>query len=46
MGVWALLGTIIDLLYDNDLFASLTALEDDCNLGFHHPSIVWPEREK
>jgi len=41
MGVWALLGTVIGLLYDNDLLASLAALEDDGNLGFH-PSIVWP----
>ncbi len=32
MGIRALFGTIIDLLYDDDLFASLAALEDDSNL--------------
>jgi hypothetical protein len=32
MGIWALLGAIIDLLYDNDLLACLAALEDDGNL--------------
>ena len=26
MGIWALFGTIIELLYDDDLFASLAAL--------------------
>ena len=32
MRIRALFSTIIDLLYDDDLFASLTALEDDSNL--------------
>jgi hypothetical protein len=45
MGVWALLITIIDLLYYNDLLASLTTLENDCNLGFR-PLIVWPTGRK
>jgi hypothetical protein len=31
MGIWALFSTIVDLLYDDDLFASLAALEDDSN---------------
>jgi len=33
MRIRALFSTIIDLLYDDDLFAGLTALEEDCNLG-------------
>jgi len=45
MRVWTLLSTIIELLYDDDLLASLAALEDDCNLGFS-PLIAWPERYK
>jgi len=45
MRVWTLLGTIIELLYDDDLLASLAALKDDCNLGFS-PLIAWPERDE
>lgn len=45
MRVWTLLGAIIELLYDDDLLASLAALEDDCNLDFP-PLIAWPERDK
>jgi len=33
MRIWALFSTIIGLLYDDDLFASLTALEDDSNFS-------------
>ena len=33
MRIRALFSTIIDLLYDDDLFSSLPALEDDSNLG-------------
>lgn len=38
MGVWALLSTIIKLLYDDDLLASLATLEDDGNLFSLHRS--------
>ncbi len=41
MGIWPLFSTIIDLLYDDDLFTSLAALEDDSNLS--DPTLVaWP----
>ena len=33
MGIWAFFSTIIDLLYDDDFFASLAALEDDSNFS-------------
>ena len=33
MRIRALFGTIIELLYDDDLFASLAALENDSNLS-------------
>jgi hypothetical protein len=32
VGVWSLLGTIIELLDDDDLLASLAALKDECDL--------------
>jgi hypothetical protein len=32
MRIWAFLGAIIDLLYDDDLLACLAALEDDSDL--------------
>lgn len=32
MGVWPLFCALIHLLDDNDLFAGLAALEDDCDL--------------
>jgi hypothetical protein len=41
MRIWALFSTIIGLLYDDDLFASLTALEDDSNLSVS-PLMAWP----
>ena len=40
MGIRALFITIIDLLYDDDLFASLAALEEDCNLSVS-PLMAW-----
>ena len=33
VGVFPLLGSLIHLLDDDDLFASVTALEDDCDLN-------------
>ena len=45
MRVWTLLCTIVELLYDDDLLASLAALKDDCNLDFAL-LIAWPERDK
>jgi hypothetical protein len=41
MRIRALFSTIIDLLYDDDLFASLTALKDDSNLSVS-PLMAWP----
>jgi hypothetical protein len=38
MGIRALLSSIVDLLYHDDLLASLTALENDCNLSSLHES--------
>ena len=32
MGVWPLLGALIELLDDDDLLAGLTALQNDCHL--------------
>jgi len=33
MWIGAFLSTVIGLLYNDDLLASLAALEDNCNLG-------------
>ena len=33
MGVWSLLCALIQLFDHDDLFSSLAALKDDCNLG-------------
>jgi hypothetical protein len=44
MGVWALLRTIVELLYDDDLLASLATLEDDGNLVSLHRSYGHKEK--
>jgi hypothetical protein len=45
MGVWALLSTIIELLYDDDLLASLATLENDGNLVSLHRSYCTERKE-
>jgi hypothetical protein len=39
--VWirALLGTIVELFYDDDLLAGLATLKDDCDLSI--PLMIW-----
>ena len=44
MRIRAFFSTIIELLYDDDLFASLAALEDDSNLNVS-PLIAWLNKE-
>ena len=44
MRIRALFCTIIDLFYDDDLFASLAALEDDSNLSVS-PLMAWSGEE-
>ena len=34
MWVWALLSTVVELLYDDNFLAGLATLEHDCNLRF------------
>jgi hypothetical protein len=40
MRIRALFSTVVELLYDDDLFASLAALEDDSNLSVS-PLMAW-----
>ena len=40
MGVWPLLGALVELLDDDDLVARLTALEDDRNLHPNQPKLT------
>lgn len=44
MGIRALFSTVIELLNDDDLFASLAALEDDGNLGVFL-LMTWPMKK-
>lgn len=44
MRIRALFSTIIDLLYDDNLFASLSALEDDGNLSVSL-LMAWPKEK-
>ena len=39
MGVWPLLGALVELLDDDDLLAGLAALEDDGDLRAHKISV-------